>query len=455
LKFPVFFPLLFTTLITESYAGEVPTIKLSGKMDVIGGMLKESGPFKAIDPANPDTSDEIHNYALVNDTNIDFNIDGKTNNGLKYGGFARLHADVGTSTSKENTLGDKVLVYIQNDKIGRLEAGSTPGGPGIFEEEISNFGIGSWGIGGFVPTWFSDRTMQTAKAFNSDTNRVPAMVNGNPMMATLKQANGNAVPETRGLEFITYPDLPSHYSGKYYSDANKVNFYTKPTPDLTVAVTYIPDLDTIGTVSNIALNGGPVDDRKKYYPGTFRDIFGAGFVYEKALNKDWKVKAVLAGETGKAKLQGINNLKAYEAGFRISYKEYKFGASYGDWFNSLALKQKQLNSRQGASYWTVGFSQQIEKFGYSVTYLNSKKAGGIEGLTKRDGISQAIAANFLASSIFSDLAFNKFYNVVLDIDYKAAPGLLPYATLSKFRFKESRGYKDNGYIVLVGTRLSF
>ena len=61
----------------------------------------------------------------------------------------------------------------------------------------------------------------------------------------------------------------------------------------------------------------------------------------------------------------------------------------------------------------------------------------------------------MGKDFFSDNAYNKFQNVALDVDYKLAPGFLPYATVSAFKFKEGGGTKSNGRVAIIGTRLMF
>lgn len=444
----------------NAVAAEAPVVSLHGRMDTQYTTVREK-KFKNSNPSNPERGANLNNSAIVNDTKLDINIDGKIDNNRTYGGFIRLHADTSAATNDETSIGDKTMVYYQDNRIGRIEAGNMPGAAAMLEMDVSNFNHGAWGVDGFGSKHIQDRTIQTSEKFNRN-------LGSGASITAVREANGFgkfAVQETRGLEFITYANLPSNYSGNHYSDAPKINLFTKPVTGLTIGLAIIPDMDSTGTIKGQSTtNGGPTfDSTRANNPATFKEIYSAGVMYDKKFNKDWSLKTVLAGEAGRAKTAGVRDLRAYEAGFMAGYQDYKFGMTYGSWTKSLTLKQKNPGTKQGSGYWSAGFSHDINKFGYAVTYLNSRKAGGIETLTKRtkDALNASgnSTAQFVASKItadyFSDYAYNKFQNVAVDVDYKLAPGFLPYATVSAYQFKEAGGTKSNGRVAIIGTRLMF
>jgi hypothetical protein len=428
-------------------AAEAPKDRIEGRVDFQAAVVHQKKEFRNSNPSNPAPGVKLSNGGFANDTKFDLHVDGKMKEGVTYGGMIRFHADTSPATNKETTFADKVMVYFQNDKFGRIEAGSTPGAGGLFEMDTVNLAKGSWGVEGFASQWLTDQTKRTNAIF---LTALPF----SPPNDTLAGALGG-MQSTRSIEMIMSPNLPSNYSGHYYSDAPKINFFTKPLNELTIGVSYIPDMDSTGTVTGMApKNAGPVfDASRSKNPATFRNVISGGFVYEKSFNKDYGIKTGVAGEIGKAKLAYVNDLKAFEAGLMVRYKDFKIGGTYGSWFDSLTLKDKIAGARHGSKYFTIGASQDIDKFGTSVTYLNSKKAGGIEILGKQ--IKDSAVGPFVALSQFADTKYNKFNHIALDMDYKLAPGFLPYVTLSAFEFKESTGAKDNGYVAMVGTRLLF
>ena len=397
---------------------------------------------------------KMNNWGFVNDTNFDIKADVKHSPDLTYGAFLRLHGDTSIATNREMYLGDKAMIYIQHEKVGRLEMGNIPGAGGLFEMDTVNLGRGTYGIEGFWSQWVVDKSIRTSNIFNaSQINFQGASIE------QLIAANGmDGEKATRSFEFIVSPNLLSNYSGQYYSDAPKINFFTKPMTGLTLGVAFIPDLDSAGTVSNRApKNDGPQDDRKGN-PATYRNIISGGFMYETKLNNDLGIKTGIAGEYGIAKLPYVTKLRAYEMGLTLSYKDIKVGGTYGSWFDSLSLKTKTEGARHGSRYYTVTASHQIEKFGYSLGLMDSKKAGGIEilGLQVLNGpLAEAIAYTDLTPQSFGDPKMNRFRNISFDIDYKLAPGFLPYLGVSWFNFKESYGASDRGYVALIGTRVTF
>ena len=441
--------LLISALITApilANAAESPKVKLGGRMDTMAGYVNQEKKYRTTNPSLP--TDPLHKGAIVNDTTLDINVDGATNQGLKYGGVIRLHADTSTATNKETGLGDKTWMYMQHDKIGRLEVGNMPGAGGLFEMELTFFNRGTWGVDGFWSQWVTDKTYRTTNIANNAI-----------FGADSAKAVGSALRgfETRGLEFIVSPNLPSNYSGNHYSDAPKASFFTKPITNLTLGISYIPDMDSTGTISGLATKtSGPVFDAKRVHnPATFREIFSGGGTYDINASKELKIRTSLVGEVGKAKLPVLRDLKAMEAGLLFIYKEkFKVGGTYGNWGKSLTLKNTLPGTKQKAEYWTLGAGYEYEKFGTSLTYMESKKAGGIEALTTNTGVAGVISAG-LSKSSFSDIKTNNLKNLVLDVDYKLAPGFLPYFGVSNFEFKESTGSTDKGFVFMGGTRLLF
>lgn len=440
--------LIFSSLALQSNASDALKVKLGGRLDTMAGFVKESPNYHTTNPGNPSGAQTFSRSGIVNDTKIDINIDGKAMSNIKYGGLIRLNADTSPSTGGEASIGDKTMFYIQHDKIGQLQAGNMPGAHALFEMDTVNFNKGTWGVDGFAMKWISDRTMKVANIFNKTLPDLPEMP------ANLLAAQGlTSVPQTASIEFIISPNLMTNYSGLYYSDAPKVNLLTQPIKELTIGFTYIDNLDSHGSIAGMsAKSGGPTDAERATRPASFRNILGFGAMIEKQLN-DWHVKANVSGEIGKAKVVGFRDLKAYEAGLKVAYKTLHIGGSFGSWGKSLTDKTPAKGAKQGSQYWTIGAGHQISKFGYSLTYMQSKKAGGVEIVGSQ--VLKTGLATFYSKNEFSDFSYNKFNNLVLDVDYQVATGFLAYTGLSKFRFKESGGNTNKGHVLLIGTRLLF
>ncbi|MFY7978469.1 MAG: porin [Sediminibacterium sp.] len=445
--------LLLSSIAFSANSAEPLKIKLGGRLDTMYGSIKESSNYRNTNPTNPISGNQLSKAGIVNDTRIDINIDGKHGKEIKYGGFIALHADSSTATNGEKSIGDKTMVYLQHDQIGRIEVGNMPGGHALFEMDTANFNKGTWGIDGFWSKSLSDRTMRTSEIYNKKA--LPVVIQGEFVGLTdlVTVSDKKIIPQTSGIEYIISPNLLSNASGHYYSDAPKVNLFTKPLKQVTVAFTYIPDMDSHGSIAGMANRKGPIDtNEREDHPGTFKNIVGLGLMVEEKIEK-FNIKASIAGETGKAKLPKYRDLKAYEGSLMITYNGISVGGTYGSWGKSMTSKNPVANAKQGSQYWTGGIGQQIDKFGYSITYMQSKKAGGLEILYSK--LTDKGVNNFYSRSDFSDTSHNKFSNIVFDIDYQLAPGFLVYTGLSKFKFKESKGSSNKGRVLLLGTRLIF
>jgi hypothetical protein len=411
-------------------------VEVGGRMDTMYLLTKQRDAYAyAIDPltAEPVYASPLAKHGLIMDTSVEIAANFKTGD-LSYGASIILNADTSPSTTGEESVADRTKVYIKHDKIGMLELGSTPGAGGRFEMMDAQVAHAAYGIWGF---W--SQTISSSE----DLALGPVIVN-----------QGDQV----GWKYLSYPSLPSNYSGKHYSDSNKVSFYTKPTECLTVGISYIPNLDHTGTASTFTTaNGGPGDAERAGNRSTFKDIISGGFAYEHKFAEDVKVTLYAAGEVGKAKtwLGGdlLRDLKAYEVGVYSVYKNFKFSGSYGDWGKTGAYKAEYATpgAKQGANYWTLGMGQQIEKFGYSLSYFDSRRAGGQEAVA-----TSAFPTTPLPT--VSDAKYNKLRAVSLGVDYKLADGLLPYLEITEFRFKNGNALtsKENkGRVFLAGVRVTF
>lgn len=436
-------------------AVQAPEVKITGRMDFQAGTVKQSKPFRNTAPGNTAIGNQIDRSGFVNDTTLDFEINGRTSTEFTYGGFIRVHGDTSVATNQEAFFGDKAMVYAQHTKIGRIEAGNTPGAGGLFEMDTVNLMQGTFGIDGFWSQWVTDKSLRTSTIYQTVFPGFLPLIGGSSI-AALSGGEKN----TRSFEFIVSPNIMTNYSGHYYSDAPKINLFTKPVEELTVGVSFIPDLDAAGTVSNPRLrDAGPQDDRKGN-PASYRNIISGGFMYDnkKLFSKDFGIKTGVVGEYGKAKVPYMTNLRSYEAGLMFLYKNIRFGSTYGSWMDSLTLKQKTDGGRHGSYYYTLGVAQKFEKLGYSITAMESRRGGGVEILGYQI-MNSPLAAGLpfvgIDAKSFADPKKNRFRNLVLDVDYKLAPGFLPYTGLSMFRFNESHGAKDSGYVLIGGVRLTF
>ncbi len=441
--------LILSTIAASAHAAEALTVTLSGRLDTMAGYTKQSGEYRdvinnmSVLTGQASTNGKVNSGSIVNDTKIDINIDGVTDSNLKYGALIRLNVDTSKTTTGESGNAKQTMAYIQHDSIGRLEGGNYYGAAGVFEmDTTSALAKAAYGIDGFWSKWASE------DAYINLSGISPFL----PQSAKLNDISGH--------KFIVSPNLPSNYSGKYYASAPKLTFYTMPHPTLTIGVSYIPDLDSTGTVATRATAGdGPVDPDRKGNRSTFKNIISGGFQFKHNFDQDLNVKASLVGEIGKAKkylgTNLIRDLKAYETGVAVGYKDIVVAATYGSWMNTGTYKAKFKGTKQGSEYWSLGAGYTLGNLGYSLTFLKSKKAGGLEAVgTNLQGNIPGLVPT--PNKSFSDTAYNKLTNISLGIEYKAAPGLLPYVEVSRFHFKDASAPKNNqGAVYLSGLRVTF
>jgi len=404
-------------------------VQLGGRMDTQYGVIHDSGNFRNTTPAQPSSSNKMRSNGLVTDSRIDVNIDATSDKGFKYGGSIRLFADTSLPVNSSPFYGDQNKVYIESNKIGRFEFGNTPGAPDLLELDIDNFEVGTYGVNGYWSTWLADKSYKWSSAFK-DTKYASLGV--------------------QSAQFIATPVLFTNYSSNGYSNAPKVNYFTKPLDEITIGLSYTPDLDSRGTVSGMSYANNVSSSDQRGNPATFKNIYGLGVMLDKKFG-DYGVKINFSGVAGQAKLKVLRDLRAYETGALFNYKSFKFGSTYGTWGNSLTFKANNTPGRKTfANYWTLGLGQELEKFGYSLTYLNSNKAGGLESLA-----ATALGGYTNTLQKLTDTSANNLKSMVLDLDYAIAPGFKAYVAGSKFRIKESGGQVDNGNLLILGTRLLF
>jgi predicted porin len=134
----------------------------------------------------------------------------------------------------------------------------------------------------------------------------------------------------------------------------------------------------------------------------------------------------------------------------MQYAGVSVGGSYGDWgksgIQSVNVSGGTPTSYTGAKagkYWTLGAAYDYANYGASVGYMNSKN-GGFK-----------LAANQYSPT----KATVELYS--FGVDYKIAPGLMPYAEYTHFDVKSKADtaagvYPSNkGHVILVGTKLTF
>lgn len=445
-------------------AFSMPELELSGRSEIFAGWRNQPTAFNGTyvptyifdqdldltipEPYNPNSLRRTRNNIIVSDNILDLKAKGTfwEEHKMEYGGLVRVHFNTSDATNKESTVADKAMAYLQHDKIGRLEYGTYPSAGGMIESDIASRAAAAYGIDGYWSQWFQDA----------------AFVD----FAPLGFPGNIPIPGAAGFKYLLTPNLPSNYSGFYYSDAPKLNFYTKPYPNLLVGISYTPDLDDAGTIEAITWkDGAPSDSQRRpmNLRDTFDNIVNAGLQYDYDINCNTKLRLNLSGEVGQSKRDSftaaftstgnLKDLRAYEVGGLLFYDDYTFGASYGDWGKTGTVPIAIPGAKRGTKYFTLLGAGKNGKLDYSVSYMHSKRAGGVESLTERINLAFGLPSNGLP---LTENSYNKFETLSIGTGYKLFEGFMPYAELTMFKGSSATDVvKNKGYILFLATRIRF
>ena len=404
-----------------------PTVTVGGHVDTQFGSQHQKRYFDLA----TNSGLKSDRYGLVNDTQIHFKIDGHSH-GLKYGGLINLNADTSESKVGERSIAHQTMAYVES-AMGRLEAGSYTGAYEAMRVSGATLARATGGIDGDWKYW----------------------------------SNNNVL--TKRFSLVS-PSLPTAMDKSYISNASKVTIYTPSANGLKAGVSFIPDTDQHGTVTNLKNTARSFTKSAavEFTNGQgFKNVVQGGFMYNGKLDK-LNVKASVLGEIGSAKkyygnvtfpAQGNNpsttqtatttreKLRAFEAGASVHFMGFGVGGSYGNTGRSGAPKFSVSETNANTTYsaktkkgrfYTGGVNYDHSQFGASFGYMNSRASRSVADPK----------ANF---NVYSG-----------GIDLKSAPGFMPYAEVTYFNEKighsattPARPNHNRGTIILAGMKLNF
>jgi len=394
-------------------------VKVGGSVEAQFGNISQKSEF----------NDKRQKNALTTSGSLKFNIDKKNLNGIDYGALIKLNANPSKTKRGNDKIADELKIYIQG-KLGKLELGSTkPVGDSM---QINSYtgARATGGVDGDWGAWLNNESgiMKNNEAFNLSS-------------------------------FYTAAELPET------SKANKINYYTPNFNGLTFGISYTPDTKAKETVDNAK------DILENSADDGYKNVIQPAVRYETNLSDDVKLTSAVLGAFGKAKDHSYTrttgsgssaetttlniarkDLKAWQLGLGLSYKNISLAGSYGDLGQSGTAKDRansSNNNKYGGKYWSIGSVYGIDKYGISVNYMESNRAGFISGDTE---------SKINASK--DNQEYNKFSAISIGADYQVMPGLLPYIEVTRFNFKENKNFGDNtkfnkGTVFLVGTKVQF
>lgn len=410
--------LLATTALGLLAAGAAnaagPVVTVGGSADFQIGNGSQEGLFHHQSSAGvgngADTSIFAREFHTRTDTNVNFKVDAKADNGLGYGAYIELNADTNQNdTTAANNPARRTYLYVESG-FGRVETGATGDAGNALRVDASTFARATGGIGGDFYKYVDLGNGAAAAGTNY------AILPGLPTAVGLPgEANVGAVATDNHNDRAV---------------ANKISYYTPRIQGLQAGVSFTPDQGERGTASGFAsANAGGT---------SFLDVWNAGINYQNQYNAIG-IAAAATAEWGSAKDTGttaatIDDLEAYNLGLNLSYAGFTVGGSWAD-APEIGLTKTFNSSMQ---YWTLGGAYEFGPFGTSVTYFNSTVEHGLAATTPDA----------------------EFQNISVGADYKLAPGLMPYVEVSFFEADNnvtdtSTTADNSGTVFIVGTQLTF
>ena len=313
-----------------------------------------------------------HPDAFRSDTQVDFKIDGKSEAGLGYGGEVDLLADTSADVQGRGLNASKTFIYADGN-WGRFELGSNVGADGTLKVDAGTIARATGGIDGDW-TYFANSGAQFLAM-----SALP-----------LAYGTGYGVPNGIGGTTFVNDNLGNHTE----ENLNKLTYYTPRWQGLQVGLSYLPDQTNRGQGMPSLTPVTPIGpDRTDDNAGLASNIFAGGINYDNKFG-DFGLAVAATGEYGKSQNNLYEDLKAWNAGAKVSYMGFSLAGSYGDWGKSESLK---TDDSKKTYYWDLGAAYEYGPFGASVTYLYSSVDCGIDTTGATGGVSGGCLANGQAS----------------------------------------------------------
>lgn len=333
-----------------------PKVTIGGFIDFQAGFLSD------------DLDGNQRGHGFRNDTEISFQIDGKSASGLGYGAVIDLEADVsGDENGASTTGGDeginaaRTYIYLE-DSWGRFELGSNEGVANTMAVDADDIAAATGGING---DWlfFANRAT-TAGGFL-----------------------------TRAANVTEHGQL-TVLGDETFDNANKITYYSPSFSGFQVGVSYSPDATDRGQIATLTDNAGSFGEVLEVaanYSANWDEVsLDLGATYQ-----DGEVDGNITNTT--------EDLSAYTVGGIVGFAGFEFAASYGDWGDSLTA------NGQDAEYYTLGLGYDAGSFGLSATWLDSEVETG--AATENEFNNLVLGADYaLAPGLtpYAELSFFEF-----------------------------------------------
>jgi hypothetical protein len=298
----------------------------------VGGFIDFQAGFGDQDSAF-ETGVNSREAKFQNDTEIHISVDGKADNGLKYGAVIELNADVSGDGDADGGNADKTYIYLEST-AGRVELGSTS--TVTSNQQVSAASIAR-ATGGIDGDWYDFANI--------------------------------------GAAFIRTQELPAAESGEGSTreDSNKIAYYSPVFSGLQFGLSFAPDEGDSGTIAG-ATGECTTLAGTTCLVGDVENSWGVGLTYATQY-ENVDVNASIVGEFGSAEAAGVEDTSAWGIGLALGFQGFSIAGSWTDWADS-GLATGTANDNQES--WTLGAAYETGPFGVSVTYLESEAGGATE-----------------------------------------------------------------------------
>lgn len=388
------------------------SLEFGGFIDSQYGYVNQKPEFRTPTPGSG--GDQRIDQGLFTNSELFFNYAMKLNDSHEFGAQLILYSSIGRAKNGSRSNG-KLIRFHYEGPSGRYEIGEMPGASIEMQKSANNIAKGTGGIDGDFDFYENPFTIDGAR---------------------------------KDTIFVNYPYMP--IGSDFNTRRFKLSYYTPKFNGLQFGISYTHDIDNFGTIANNLFLTDVVRTELGEDLVAYKNIVEGGFTYDLE-HKDIGYEFSLLGQVGSSKRvpDGVprDNLRAFEFGTIISHKEYSVAGSYGNWGESGTSSIKIPGAKYGAYYYTLGTAYEDQKFGASVTYLHSKRAGGSRVFPSGMGV---------ATNVVNESTYNKLNLVSAGTDYKVTEGLKAYAEYTYFSYDRTETAIDNsGSIYVLGLKLSF
>lgn len=377
----------------------------------------EDGTFDGT--ANTLSLDTGRDFKFRDDVELQFKVEGKADNGLKYGAVIELQTD-GSQNGTTSTIGleaDQAYAFAEGN-WGRVEMGTTTGASGVLGVNAGSIASATGGIDGDWEYFVSAPVATTGAAFAG---------------------------------FVNAPGLVIS-SGDVTDGATKISYYSPRIAPmggegtgLQLGLSFTPDSgDYVNNFSG-QYNGGDAEEVIDFgvnYVGQVGDIgFEVAGVMEIG---DAERANGLPGTT-----PGREDLSAWEFGFAIDWQGFSFAASYFDHGDSLSVTGATISAAETDGF-TAGVGYAQGPWSVSLTYMSAT--------TEYDD-----------NTTVAGSGENEFSNIVIGADYNLAPGFTPFVEVAIYDYDGegiqgantasdnayNNDFDNDGNVILIGAELAF